>query len=295
MLSGITKKPLMWTRYIDNVFFFFLLLLLLPHGPDNLDHFVNFCNTFHPTIKFTSESSAKEIPFLDVVVSIKYGRLHTDLYSKPTDSHQLLHRTSCHPKHTKTSLPYGLPFRLNCICFSQKALQKIITELDDFLKARGYPNSIIERQIFRVLGIPRSEALKPRATMSNTTDRMPLVITYHPSLSKPSQILNKHLRILHSLDKCKKAIINVSLVVYRRNSNVIDMVVRSTLPPDRPPPRGSFACGMCRSCDHKHDKLCPKQSNPDSHTDKSATFTSSSIGETYVIHKHLICQTENVF
>ena len=251
---------------------------------------MNFCNTFHPTIKFTSELSAKEIPFLDVVVSITCGRLHTELYSKPADAHQLLHRTSCHPKYTKTSLPYGLPFRLNCICFSQKSLQKIITEPDDSLKARGYPNSIIERQIIRVLGIPRSEALKPRATMSNNKDRMPLVITYHPSLSKHSQILNKHLRILHSLDKCKKAIINVSLVVYRRNS----MVVRSTLPPDRPPPRGSFACGMCRSCDNKHDKLCSKPSNPDSHTDKGATFTSSSTGETYVINKRLICQTENV-
>ena len=49
--------------------FFFVFL---PHGPDDLEHFVNFCNTFHPTIKFTSESSTKEIPFLDAMVSIKY-------------------------------------------------------------------------------------------------------------------------------------------------------------------------------------------------------------------------------
>ena len=158
MLSRVTKKPLMWTRYID--------------------HFVNFCNSFHPTLKFTSESSAKEIPFLDVMVSIKDGQLHTDLYSKPTDhARQILYWTSCHPKHTKTSLPYGLAFHLNHICSSQESLQKRITELEGFLKARGYPNSIIKRQISKALEIPRSDALEPRVTRSNITDRIPLVIT----------------------------------------------------------------------------------------------------------------------
>ena len=221
-------------------------------------------------------------------------RLHSDLYSKPSDAHQFLHPTSCHPKHTKTNLPYSLAFCLNRICSSQESLQKRITELEDFQKASGYPNSIIKRQIIRALGIPRSEALEPRATRSNDTDRIPVVITYHPSLPKPFQILKKHLRVLHSLDKCKKGIPNVSMVVYRRHSNDKDMVVQSTLLPNRPPPRGSFACGTCRSCNHKHDKLRPKQSNPFSHTEQGATFTSSSTGETYIIHNHLICQTENV-
>ena len=197
------RSPLMWTRYIDDVF------CLWPHGPDDSDHFVNFCNSFHPTIKFTSESSAMEIPLLDVMVSIKDGQLHTDLYSKPTDAQQFLHWTSCHPKHRKTSLPYGLAFLLNHICSSQESLQMRITELERCLKARGYPSSIIKRQISKALEIPRSDALEPRATRSNNTDRIPLVITYHPSLPKLSQILNKHLRILHSSDKCKKAIPNI--------------------------------------------------------------------------------------
>ena len=270
------------------------VVLKKPHGPDDLDRFVKFCNVFNPTIKFTSESSAKEIPFLDVMVSIKDGQLHTDLYSKPTDAHQFLHWTSCHPKHTKTSLPYDLAFGLNCICSSQESLQKRITDLEGFLKARVYSNSIIKRQISKALEIPRSDALEPRATRSNNTDRIPLVITYHPPLSKLSKILNKHLRIFHSSDKCKKAILNISMFAYRRSSNVKDMVVRSTLPPDRPHPRGSFACGTCRSCHHKHDRLYPKQGNQVSHTEQGATFTSSSTSETYIIRKHLTCQTENV-
>ena len=41
--------------------------------------------------------------FLDVSVSLQNEKLHTDLYCKPTDKHQYLYYTSCHPKHTKNS------------------------------------------------------------------------------------------------------------------------------------------------------------------------------------------------
>ena len=43
----------------------------------------------HPTIKFTADWS-KTINFLDVTVSIAEGVIETDLYVKPTDSHQYL-------------------------------------------------------------------------------------------------------------------------------------------------------------------------------------------------------------
>ncbi|XP_072020421.1 uncharacterized protein [Amphiura filiformis] len=289
LLSSISKKPLMWMRYIDDIFF------LWTHGPDELQHFVNFCNSFHPTIKFTSESSTKEIPFLDVLVSIRDDTLHTDLYSKPTDSHQFLHWTSCHPKHTKSSLPYSLAFRLNRICSSPETLQKRKVELECFLKARGYPGSVINRQINKALEIPRSDALEPKTPDSDNPERIPLVITYHPSLPKLSQILHKHLRILHSSDRCKKAIPNLPMVAYRRSANIKDMIVRSSLPPAQPPHRGSIACGSCTLCNHEiHSKPKWGGGSPVAHTKKGSSFTSSSTGESHVIHKHLSCQSENV-
>ncbi|XP_072046328.1 cholesterol 24-hydroxylase-like [Amphiura filiformis] len=74
------------------------------------------------------------------------------------------------------------------------------------------------------------------------------------------------------------------------------MVVRSTLPPVQPPPRGSFTCGQCRSCKHTsvdhHDHI--DGLGPVSHTYEDTTFTSSSTGDTHTIHKHLNCQTDNV-
>ena len=284
LYASLTKsKPSLWLRYIDDVF------LLWTHGPEEFQNFLDHCNNFHHSIKFTAETSSLEIPFLDVMVSIKDGSLHTHLYSKPTDSHQFLHWTSCHPKHTKSSLPYGLAFRLNRICSTPATLNTRVTELKGFLKARGYPSGTVERQINKALAIPRSEALKPTNTDSDTRlDRVPMVITYHPSLPKLTQIIHKYLPILHSSDVCRKAIPKPPMVAYRRSANIKDLVVRSTLPPLQPPPRGSFACGQCKSCSHKQH---PREV---SHTAENATFTSTSTGDTYTIRKHLSCQTENV-
>ena len=52
--------------------------------------------------------SYSEIPFLDVNVMLIDGRLETDLYVKPTDKHQYLLKSSCHPSHTKQSIPFSM-------------------------------------------------------------------------------------------------------------------------------------------------------------------------------------------
>ena len=45
----------------------------------------------HPTINFTADWSKTLINFLDVTVSIAEDVIETDLYVKPTDSHQYLY------------------------------------------------------------------------------------------------------------------------------------------------------------------------------------------------------------
>ena len=55
-------KPRVWKRYIDDVF------SLWDCNRDEVQHFIEEANTFHPTIKFTAEISENEITFLDTVV-----------------------------------------------------------------------------------------------------------------------------------------------------------------------------------------------------------------------------------
>ena len=76
-----TLQLLVWFRYIDDVF------LLWTHGEGNLKRFLEELNNYDPNIKFTHEYSKKEIPFLDLKVAIKDGKITTDLYVKDTDRH----------------------------------------------------------------------------------------------------------------------------------------------------------------------------------------------------------------
>ena len=111
LLEASPDKPLIWMRFIDDVFFIWM------HGEEELKSFINHLNSSHETIKFTSEQSRDSISFLDVQVSVgEGGVLATDLFCKPTDTHQYLHKKSCHPWHTKKAIPYGQALRFRRIC-----------------------------------------------------------------------------------------------------------------------------------------------------------------------------------
>lgn len=84
ILAEAKKKPLVWWRYIDDVF------TMWTHGENHLKEFLQHLNQAHPTIKFTAEWSPDSVSFLHVTVTLKEGRIKTDLYSKPTDVHQYL-------------------------------------------------------------------------------------------------------------------------------------------------------------------------------------------------------------
>ena len=84
-LETQSKKPLIWLRYIVDIFF------IWTHGEQELDIFFKHLNSFTPNLSFTHEASKKCIPFLDLEVKLIDGKLETDLYMKPTDRHQYLH------------------------------------------------------------------------------------------------------------------------------------------------------------------------------------------------------------
>ena len=62
ILHAFDEKPMIWWRYIDDIFF------IWEHGEESMEKFLNKLNTFHPTIKFTAEYSKEAINFLDVNV-----------------------------------------------------------------------------------------------------------------------------------------------------------------------------------------------------------------------------------
>ena len=138
LLDASADKPLVWMRFIDDVFFIWM------HGEEKLKSFINLLNSSHETIKFTREQSRDSISFLDVKVTVgEGGVLSTDLFCKPTDTHKYLHKKSCHPWHTKKAIPYGQALRLRRICSEDRQFQDRVGELAGWLKDRGYKESLV--------------------------------------------------------------------------------------------------------------------------------------------------------
>ena len=73
-LQTQNKLPLVWWRYIDDVF------AIWTHGVPCLNVFLRELNNYHTTIKFTADWSAHEVTFLDTQVYSKNGRVETQTY-----------------------------------------------------------------------------------------------------------------------------------------------------------------------------------------------------------------------
>ncbi|XP_078370299.1 uncharacterized protein LOC144654063, partial [Oculina patagonica] len=162
-LSRAPYQPHTWWRYIDDIF------MIWTHSIDDLHAFTSYLNSIHPTIKFTSNYSLTSIPFLDVNVFLNNGNISTDLYTKPTDKHQYLLHSSCHPTHTKRAIPFSLALRLRRICSSDETFKQRTNELQSYLNKRGYNLTFLKQEIHRVHNITRAEALTPKA--SSTTNQ----------------------------------------------------------------------------------------------------------------------------
>ncbi|GFO05644.1 hypothetical protein PoB_003214900 [Plakobranchus ocellatus] len=123
LLDTWPDKSMVWPRYIDDIFF------IWTHGRSKHEQFINHANTFYSTIKLTSTISPTQIPFLDIMICFHNGLRQIDLYSKPTDTFNHLHWTSCYPYHTRCSIPVSLAFRLVRICSTDGALKHRLTQL----------------------------------------------------------------------------------------------------------------------------------------------------------------------
>ena len=157
--------------------------MLWQHGEKELENFLEFLNCYHPTIKFTADYSWEEIHFLNVSVRKTNKQLVTDLYIKPTDTHQYLHASSCHVYHSKKSIPYSQALRLNRICSENSSYDKCCNELEVWLREWGYSDKLVRQQILKARTRKRKDLLN---NMKDKRNDYQLVfnITYHPNFSK---------------------------------------------------------------------------------------------------------------
>ena len=239
LLSDIDLKPYIWWRYIDDIF------LIWEHGEESLKLFLEKINSIHPTIKFTADWSYSSVNFLDVKVIMKDGEIITDLYVKPTDTHQYLDSSSCHPYHCKKSIPYSQALRLNRICSNNAFFDQRCNELEHWLHERGYSERVVRQEILKARKIRRNELLQKEHNHPEE-NKLTLNITYYPAFQNTKTILEE-LQILLAPDKEHQNVFpNIPIVGFRNGKSLKDHLVRASLPILNQT-LGSESCGK-RNC-----------------------------------------------
>ena len=151
-----------------------------------------------------------------------------------------------------------------------------------YLTKPGYKQSFIQEQISRAKLKPRNEALKEHEQApKDTSDQIPLTITYNPALPNIQDMLCKKQSILHSIERLKNIFKEVPVAAFRRSPNLRDLLVSAKLASTYK--TCTFRCNSKQGC-----LTCPFIENGQT----SYTFTNR--GETREIRHHVTCNSTNL-
>ena len=225
--------PTVWKRFIDDIF------VIWQNGLESLNTFIDHLNQCLPSIKFEADISKSHINFLDVRVSIdELHNIQTDLYTKPTDSHNYLSYHSAHPRHCRDGIPYSQFLRLKRICSTQETFTHQCREMSkNFIRA-DYPPQVIRSAFDKVYHLDRHTLLNPTIiddSVEEDKDNTFLITTFHPNFRECNKIVQKNWDILDK-SSSTRPLIKLNLIKgNRRAKNLRDILVRARLPKVTPP------------------------------------------------------------
>ena len=228
LLKDSPIKPLIWKRFIDDIFSVWTL------SESDISTFVNFANNFHSTIKFTCEISPQSITFLDTTVykGPKFpssGILDVKTYFKPTETFQYTHFSSCHPSSVKKGFIKGEALRLLRNNSVEESFENDKLNFANRLHDRGYPKEFVTNILSEVKFTERNNALnKQRKTSKRKL--LPFVTTYNPAVSNIKGVLMKHWHLLNDNENLKRIYPDPPFVSYKRNKSLKDFLVRAKIP-----------------------------------------------------------------
>jgi len=210
-------KPKLYSRFLDDIFG------VWPGTREQLLQYQNFLNNLIPGIKVTFTVRDWVIEFLDTRVYKSLDQsgkctLQTKVYCKPTDTHQLLHRTSNHPTHTFQGIAKSQFIRFKRISSTRHDYFQAANMLVTALTNRGYNQAnlrTLKRRIWHKYEVDRH---KDQNTPSK--EILPVITDYDKF----------HTRLNKKWTKCIRAnaIFEEVRVIsaYRRHKNLKDLLVQ---------------------------------------------------------------------
>ena len=280
------KQPLKWYRFIDDIF------AIWTHGDEALQDFITHLNSVHPTIKFTHEVSDTSLTFLDTkVLREGHTQLYTTLYSKPTDTQQYLHYSSCHPAHQKSGGPYSQLLRIKRICKKDADFQTHAQKLLYSYYKRGYPMKILQEAYAKAQAKSRVELLYTpnRARPEDQESPFFCIVPYNPQNPPIKAIVENNWHLLKTDPKLSTVSKRKVIVGHSRPQNLRDLLVKSRLryPPPVAPPTPTPTINPDKICNNRNCRYCPR-------LDTSGLIKSTTTSRTYIVPQKITCRFNNL-
>ena len=117
---------------------------------------------------------------MDVLVTLTDdGTISTDLYTKPSDTHQYLHMNSCHPYHAKKAIAFSQATRILRICSDPTIAQPRYNELIEYLVRRGHGRRRTQLDVQQAIDANRN----PQQHIRNIDSGVYFIAQHHPGLA----------------------------------------------------------------------------------------------------------------
>ena len=155
-----------WIRYVDDIF-------AILKSETCAEQVLSHLNIVHSNIKFTTEvEKNNSIPFLDVLVKRKKGRLHTEMYRKTTFTGVYLNWYSLTSKKYKLGLINCLLDRIWKICSDPEIIDLEVKRTKSILLTNNYPLKILDEHIARFVRKKKNlvPIIDPNEYKLNATD-----------------------------------------------------------------------------------------------------------------------------
>jgi hypothetical protein len=282
-MNGFKIKPLLFFRYLDDIFF------IWTGNIEELLEYEKYLNSLIPGIKINLEYNQITANFLDTTVYKQTFNnettLQTRVYFKPTDTHQLLHTNSFHPKHTCKGILKSQLLRFKRISSSWDDYFNTAKILFHSLSRRGYSWSLMWDMLKTVWFEAGNETIQNNRS---TKEPFPIVLQYN---SLGIKLAKKYRETLNK----NKLFENFQLInAFKNHSNLRKMLIRSELRPpntdnnNTPLTHNNNKNGKFSRCNGPGCLTCKFLATTGTH------FSSSTFGSSHHVTGSMDCKTNNI-
>ena len=232
---------------------------------------------------------------MDVTVSLDEGyNLQTDLYTKPTDSHNYLNYKNAHPRHCRNGIPYSQFLRLKRICSKEQTFNHQCREMSKNFLKEDYLAGVIRKAFAKVFHTDQQPLLNPVMIEDDTNqdeeERTFLITTFHPNFRVCNQKVQQNWDLLDKSGSTRPLLKLKLIKGSRRAKNLRDILVRARLPRYTPKP-ASKPTGINNQHTNSCKKTCCQYS---AMLDKTGRIKSVVTKKEYNTQSQASCPSNNI-